>query len=135
MIAIQELNNGDTLPSVVLKPVSRLDLIQYAGASGDFNPIHTIDNEAKRLGLPGVIAHGMWTMGNMTKLFTPFYEEGFVKHFRNRFSGMVFLDDVLNLSATLNERREDELHFTVEAIKQDGQTVSRGYIIFCLYKD
>lgn len=50
---------GDRLESITLLPVSRLDLIKYAGASGDFNPIHTIDEAAEKAGLPGMIAHGM----------------------------------------------------------------------------
>ena len=43
-------------------PVTRVDLIRYAGASGDFNPIHWSDRTATAVGLPGVIAHGMFTM-------------------------------------------------------------------------
>lgn len=66
---------GDSLESMELPPVSRLDLIKYAGASGDFNPIHTIDEAAEKAGLPGIIAHGMWTMGNLGKLFTPYVGE------------------------------------------------------------
>jgi acyl dehydratase len=52
---------GDQLPTRTF-PVSRADLIRYAGASGDFNPIHWSDRVARSLGLPGVIAHGMYTM-------------------------------------------------------------------------
>ncbi len=76
-----------------------MDLIKYAGASGDFNPIHTIDGEAKNAGLPGIIAHGMWTMGNLAKLFTPYVEEGFIQDYSIRFRGMVFIDDVITLKA------------------------------------
>ncbi len=43
-------------------PVTRADLVRYAGASGDFNPIHWSDRIATKVGLPGVIAHGMFTM-------------------------------------------------------------------------
>ena len=68
---------GETINSIKLPPVSRIDLIKYAGASGDFNPIHTIDDEAKSTGLPGVIAHGMWTMGNLGKLFRDYYDTDF----------------------------------------------------------
>ena len=73
MSNILTLEKGKTL-SETLAPVSRMDLIKYSGASGDFNPIHTVDEEAKKTGLPGIIAHGMWTMGNLDKLFTPYYE-------------------------------------------------------------
>ena len=45
--------------------ITRADLVRYAGASGDFNPIHWNDRTARAVGLPGVIAHGMFTMGHM----------------------------------------------------------------------
>jgi acyl dehydratase len=52
---------GDALDAVTF-PVTRADLVRYAGASGDFNPIHWSDRAATAVGLPGVIAHGMFTM-------------------------------------------------------------------------
>jgi acyl dehydratase len=52
---------GDRLPTRTFR-VTRADLVRYAGASGDFNPIHWNDRTARSLGLPGVIAHGMYTM-------------------------------------------------------------------------
>jgi len=55
------LHPGDTLPEQTY-PVTRADLVRYAGASGDFNPIHWSDRVAGEVGLPGVIAHGMFTM-------------------------------------------------------------------------
>ncbi len=57
-----EVAVGDSLPETVIH-VSRADLIAYAGASGDHNPIHWNERVAGEAGLPGVIAHGMWTMG------------------------------------------------------------------------
>jgi acyl dehydratase len=52
---------GEALPSRTYR-VTRADLVRYAGASGDFNPIHWSDRRAAAVGLPGVIAHGMYTM-------------------------------------------------------------------------
>lgn len=132
MLQISTLSIGESLPSVELQPVSRIDLIKYAGASGDFNPIHTIDKEAEKSGLPGIIAHGMWTMGNMSRLFTPYLDDGFVQKFTTRFSGMVFLDDVVTLSATLKEKTENELLFIVQAVKQNGKTAAKGTVTFRL---
>ena len=104
MSGLVELQIGEALDAIQLNPVNRLDLIKYAGASGDFNPIHTIDGEAKNAGLPGIIAHGMWTMGNLAKLFTPYVEEGFIQDYSIRFRGMVFIDDVITLKANLVEK-------------------------------
>lgn len=132
MPQILTLSVGESLPSAELQPVSRIDLIKYAGASGDFNPIHTIDKDAEKAGLPGIIAHGMWTMGNMSKLFTPFLADGFVQKFTTRFSGMVFLEDIVTLSATLKEKTENDLLFDVQAVKQNGKTAAKGTVTFRL---
>lgn len=132
MIILNEICVGESLETT-LSPVSRMDLIKYSGASGDFNPIHTIDEEAKNTGLPGIIAHGMWTMGNLSKLFTPYYEEGFIKDYHIRFSGMVFLNDVLKLNAELVELVEKSLIFEVKAINQNQKEVVKGKLIFELY--
>ncbi len=124
------LHVGAKLPPVELDPVSRIDLIKYAGASGDYNPIHTIDDEALKLGLPGIIAHGMWTMGNVSKLFSPFHEEGFIKDYSVRFKGMVMLDDVITLRAELLDRQHNLLHFNVTATNQAEKTVIEGKVVF-----
>ncbi|MEB3751550.1 MaoC family dehydratase [Geobacillus sp. FSL W8-0032] len=134
MTTIREWQVGQSLPEVTLPPVSRLDLIKYAGASGDYNPIHTIDEEAKKAGLPGIIAHGMWTMGNLVKLFTPYYEEGFVQDYFVRFQSMVFLNDVVTLTATVKEKDEKTIRFAVAAVNQHGKDVVKGELVFALYE-
>ncbi|GGH69915.1 MaoC family dehydratase [Compostibacillus humi] len=133
MKSLSGLERGQSLEEVTLEPVTRLDLIKYAGASGDFNPIHTIDEEAAKAGLPGIIAHGMWTMGNLAKLFTPYYEEGFIQDYTVRFTGMVFLNDVLTLQAEVEEKSEQSIVFNVSAINQNGKTVVKGKVKFRLY--
>ncbi|MEH6996256.1 MaoC/PaaZ C-terminal domain-containing protein [Neobacillus drentensis] len=133
MSTLIQLQVGESVKEIQLDPVSRIDLIKYAGASGDFNPIHTIDEEAKKAGLPGIIAHGMWTMGNLAKLFTPYFEEGFVKDYSIRFKGMVFLNDVITLEATLKEVDEPNLRFQVQAVNQNGNEVLKGEILFTPY--
>lgn len=80
---------GDELEGHTLPPVDRMRLITYAGASGDFNPIHLVDEAAKEAGLPGNIAHGMLTVATMGLLFFSYLEHGYVKGFRSRFLGMV----------------------------------------------
>lgn len=130
MTYIANLQPGDSLPSIEIYPVSRIDLIKYAGASGDFNPIHTIDDEAKKAGLPGIIAHGMWTMGNLAKLFTPYVEVGFIQDFAIRFKRMVFIDDRITLKATLLNNHSREMEFTVAAINQHQKEVMNGTVKF-----
>jgi acyl dehydratase len=130
---IAELQVGESLKDISLEPVSRIDLIKYAGASGDFNPIHTIDDEAAKAGLPGIIAHGMWTMGNLAKLFTEYYEEGFVQDYSIRFRNMVFLNDVVTLKGTLTEKQENTLRFSVQAVNQNGKEVLKGEVVYQLF--
>ena len=133
MSMVTELNLGESVQSIKLDPVSRLHLIKYAGASGDFNPIHTIDEEAQKAGLPGIIAHGMWTMGNLAKLFSDSYDIGFIEEYKIRFKRMVFLDDVITLQAQLREKKEDRFHFEVAAVNQVGNEVISGEVIFKAY--
>ena len=133
MNSLTDLQEGKSLQVIQLKPVSRLDLIKYAGASGDYNPIHTIDEEARKAGLPGIIAHGMWTMGNLAKLFTPYYHEGFVKDYSVRFIGKVFLNDVITLKATLKEKFDQQYRFDVAAVNQHDSEVVKGEVIFSKY--
>lgn len=133
MKTIELFQVGESLEDVQLSPVTRIDLIKYAGASGDYNPIHTIDEEAKKVGLPGIIAHGMWTMGNLTKLFTPYLVDGFIENYTIRFRGMVFLNDVVTLTAKVIEYHENKVHFDVAAVNQDGAAVIKGKVIFSRY--
>lgn len=72
-------------------------------------------------------------MGNLSKLFTPYYEEGFVKDYSIRFKNMVFLNDVIKLQATLKEVNEPNLRFQVQAVNQNGNEVLKGEILFTLY--
>ncbi|MBD1373332.1 MaoC family dehydratase N-terminal domain-containing protein [Hazenella sp. IB182357] len=128
-----DLEVGDTLPEIQLPPVTRIDLIKYAGASGDYNPIHTIDDEAKKAGLPGVIAHGMWTMGNLAKLFTPYLEKGFIQDYQVRFMGMVFLDDRITLKATVKANEESKVTFSVKAVNEADQEILAGHIVYQVF--
>lgn len=131
---ISKLQTDEQLDSIVIGPVSKQDLLNYANASGDFNPIHLDEEEAKNAGLPGIIAHGMWTMGNLSKLFSPYYEEGFLEDFSIRFRGMVFLNDKVTLTARLEKKIENQLYFLVTAKNQDDADVLKGKVIYKLYQ-
>lgn len=69
MVNISELAVGQEIGTRTLE-ISRVDLVKYAGASGDFNPIHWNERFAREVELPGVIAHGMFTMGAAVQLVT-----------------------------------------------------------------
>ena len=75
-------------------PVTRADLVRYAGASGDFNPIHWSDRVATGVGLPGVIAHGMLTMGLAARAVTTWAgDPGALVEYTVRFGRPVVVPD------------------------------------------
>lgn len=130
---------GEDLEKITLPTVTRLQLIKYAGASGDFNPIHTIDEAAEEAGLKGVIAHGMLTLATMGLLFSPYLEHGYVEDFRARFSGMVYVGDVLEIGGRVTgveETREGRLYaLDVFSRRDEGYVVASGTVGFLVYGD
>jgi len=91
--AFSELAVGQDLGSRSIT-VSRQDLVKYAGASGDFNPIHWNEAFATSVGLPGVIAHGMFTMGAAVQLVTDWAgDPAAVVDFQTRFTKPVLVTD------------------------------------------
>jgi acyl dehydratase len=87
------VEKGTELPARSYR-VTRLDLVKYAGASGDFNVIHWHERLARSVGLPTVIAHGMYTMAQAGKLLTEWAgDPGAVTDFGVRFSAMVPVPD------------------------------------------
>jgi acyl dehydratase len=129
---------GDELEERKLPPVDRMRLIKYAGASGDFNPIHLVDEAAAEAGLPGIIAHGMLTVATMGLLFSAYLEYGYVKTFRSRFSGMVFLGDVLRVGGRVSgveETDEGRLYAFEVYARREEDTVASGEVGFLIYED
>lgn len=92
-VTLGEVTKGDQLPSLSI-PVTRADLVRYAGASGDFNPIHWNERFATQVGLPDVIAHGMLTMALAGRLVTEWTgDPGAVVHYGARFTRPVVVPD------------------------------------------
>lgn len=116
---------GDRLEEIRRPPVTRLQLIKYAGASGDYNPIHTIDEAAAEASLPGVIAHGMLTVATMGALLSPYLKHGYVKSFGSRFSGMVFIGDELTVGGQVvgSETLEEGLLYIFEVYAKRGEDI------------
>jgi acyl dehydratase len=90
-----DLKPGDSVPSLVKEPVSKVQLLKYAGASGDYNLIHTDVETARAVGLGDVIAHGMLSMGFLGQFLTGLAGAEGVKRLKVRFGNMVRLGDVL----------------------------------------
>jgi acyl dehydratase len=119
---------GDELPPLELR-VRRADLVRYAGASLDFNPIHWNDRVAEEVGLPGVIAHGMYTMAIAGRLVTDWLgDPGRLVAYSARFVRPVVVpnDDegaLVELSGKVREVREDGTARVDITAKFDGKSV------------
>jgi acyl dehydratase len=108
--------------------IRRVDLVRYAGASGDFNPIHWNERFAVEVGLPNVIAHGMFTMASAIRVVTDWVgDPGAVVEYGVRFTRPVVVPDpegaVLNVAGSVREVREDGLVEVDLVATVDGQTV------------
>jgi acyl dehydratase len=119
---------GDELPPLPLR-VRRADLVRYAGASLDFNPIHWNDRVAEEVGLPGVIAHGMYTMAIAARLVTDWLgDPGRLVSYSARFVRPVIVpnDDegaLVELTGKVREVREDGTARVDITAKFDGKSV------------
>jgi acyl dehydratase len=116
---------GDELPELTVLP-DRLTPVRYAGASGDFNPIHVDDEFARRVGLPGRILHGLWTMAQVARALT---DAGDGPHSLQRlsvqFRGMALPDREITVSGKVVEVQDGVATVDVRA-EQDGKAIVRG---------
>ena len=92
---------GDTLEKVMIEKVDRAMFVRYAGASGDFNPIHWNEDFAKSAGYPGVFAQGMFTAGVLATFLTDWVGEDNVRRFRTRFVGQVWPNETITCKASV----------------------------------
>ena len=111
-----ELVEGQELPTRAYS-VTRADLVRYAGASGDFNPIHWSDRVASSVGLPGVIAHGMFTMALAARAVDSWAGEGRVRELGCKFTKPVVVPDD-------DEGAEVVVAGTVKEVSETGITVA-----------
>jgi acyl dehydratase len=117
-------------------PVSRLNLVMYAGASGDFNPIHWNERFAKSVGLPDVIAHGMFTMAEAGRFVTDWLgDPGAVIEYGVRFSSPIVVSDeegaTLEVSGKVEEKLDDNrvvVALTARSAEQKVLTRARATV-------
>lgn len=130
-IALSELETGQEIGAATLE-ISRADLIRYAGASGDFNPIHWNERFARSVELPGVIAHGMFTMGAAVQMVTDWVgDPGAVLDYQTRFTRPVLVEDlddapgaVVNVTGTIGALDADNSTARVDlTVTFNGQKV------------
>src|SRR5436305_9016583 len=102
-----DVNDGDEAP-VVSHELTRTELVMYAGASGDFNPMHHDEVKAKEAGLPSVFGHGMFSMGLLGKAVTDYVGVGNLKRFKVRFTKQTWPGEVLTSKIVVTGKRKDD---------------------------
>ncbi|MGA3085667.1 MAG: MaoC/PaaZ C-terminal domain-containing protein [Thermodesulfobacteriota bacterium] len=126
-----QLKVGDTFTEHIVEDLKRTQIVQYAGASGDYNPIHTDELfTVKVAGYPSVFAHGMLTMGMTGKMLTNYVGDGRLTRYGARFTSQVWPGDDLDAKAIVEAIREENKQYFVdlkiETTNQNGQVVLSG---------
>jgi acyl dehydratase len=132
VLSASELEVGQTFSAVVVEDLKRTQIVQYAGASGDYNPLHTDEIFATQAaGYSSVFAHGMLTMGMTGRMVTDLVGDGQLKRFGGRFLSQVWPGDDLTTTATVDAihdtAEEPSVELSLRTVNQDGLEVFAGY--------
>lgn len=102
----EDVQVGDEIPTLTKDPMTLQRLVRYAGASGDFNPLHTDPAVGEAVGTGGIIAHGMLIMGFVGQMLSDYVGPTALRKFNVRFKGMTHLGDTITCSGTITEKNE-----------------------------
>lgn len=127
----EDVTVGDALPELVKGPLQKMQHVMYAGASGDFNPLHTDDDFAKAVGMKdGVIAHGMLVMGFVGQAVTAWIPKKNLKKFGVRFAGMTKPGNTITVTGQVTDKRVENgdniIAGTVVAKDENGDVKVTG---------
>lgn len=121
-IYFEDIHVGDEMPILVKGPIMKLHHVIYAGASGDFNPLHTDDDFARAVGMKeGSLTHGMLIMGFVGQAITSWVPKKYLKRFGVRFSGMTRPGNTITITGKVVDKRivGDQNLITCEVIAMD----------------
>src|SRR5437660_12630315 len=125
----EDVSEGDEAP-VVSHELTRTDLVQYAGASGDFNPMHHDEVKAQAAGLPSVFGHGMFSAGFLAKAITDYVGVGNLKKYKVRFTKQTWpgehLRSRIKVTAKRKENGSNLVDLECELANQDGEVKVSG---------
>ena len=126
----EDVTIGDELPPLAKGPIQQIQLTRYAGASGDFNPIHQDPEFAQAAGMGGVFAHGMLSMGFVAQAVTDWAGAGTVRKIGVRFAALVRLKDTVTcrgrVVATAQKDGANVVELEIWADNQKGDKVVIG---------
>jgi acyl dehydratase len=128
---------GDELPALAKAPVDRVQLTRYAGASGDFNPVHIDETYARALGMPSVYAPGMLVMGFLGQLASDWARGAQLRKYNVRFVKIVWPGDTVVCKGRVRDRWGQDGRYFAEvdlwAENQKGELVMKGECILQLF--
>jgi acyl dehydratase len=135
-VYFDDVNVGDAIPALTTEPITETQLVRYAGASGDFNPIHTVHQVAEQAGLGGVIAHGMFVMGLVGRAISDWVGVAPLRQFGVRFLGVTKPGQAITITGQVVEKMEAEgehrLRCEISAVDQEGQQKVKGSFVVAL---
>ena len=135
MFDITNILVGHEIPEVIIEPLQQQDLIKYAKASGDYNPIHLDKNFANNIGLDNVIVHGMLIMAHLGKSIANSMTMSYLKHFSVQFSSITNLGEKLICSGQVikiekyKEKKIISLNLKVLNLSNDVKILGRAIFI------
>jgi acyl dehydratase len=132
-IKFEDYEVGTGLPEHKIGPIAHMDLVRYAGASGDFNPIHTDPAFAEQVGLGGTIAHGMYVMAQLGRFSTNWVTPLQIKSFGVKFKGMSRPGETIICRGKVKRKKEENgeklLTIAVEAVNDADEVKVGGELV------
>jgi acyl dehydratase len=126
----RQVKEGDEIPAFVVENLTRTDLVRYAGASGDFNPIHHDEEFARMAGNPSVFGHGMLTAAFVAKCVTDYVGVENLRRYKVRFATRVWPGDTITcegrVTRAYDEGGERRIDGEVVAMNQKGEAAVTG---------
>jgi acyl dehydratase len=130
MTTFDDVREGQDIPPFVVDGLTRTDLVRYAGASGDFNPIHHDEEFAKMAGNPTVFGHGMLTAGFVAKCVGDFVGPENLRRYKVRFATRVWPGDTITCKGKVtrkyDEGGEHRIDGELVALRQTGEVAVSG---------
>lgn len=118
---------GYTFEPLHKEEITHTQLVRYAGASGDFNPIHTVEPFAEAAGLGGVIAHGMLIMGFVGQAIGQWFSNDQLLKFSSRFKAMTRPGEKITVQGRVVDEKEHCWICEAEAINEQGEIKVKAY--------
>jgi len=121
MVTWEEVTEGLELPEVIKAPITEVQLVRYAGASGDFNPLHTVNAVGVKAGYSGVIAHGMLIMGFAGQALGEWFPISAVQQFGVRFSAVTKPAETIIIKGRISRKDQENAVLELSAQNEFGE--------------